>query len=944
LHGDRTVISYHIKQLADLCSDHPVTPKTVFVPSVQAGVALGTALAREGTNWINLRFSTPEDIAREISEPGFLADGWSPLPKDADLIELVPIVTDFLSSPANIYFRNQPFSHGLLRSIHRTLRALRIAGTRPETLLKQRGSHKLRAIAQLYVAFQDCLESRQWFDGPDLFSAATATLERDPAVGNVYAILDETPLPGLAKQFVRKLAGNGIKRIGRSQYGVSIPETLAAHAFSDLDLISEAECQPAGRALIGGARGLQIDNLELRTSTGPEIEIRNTLALILEGGWPLDSVEIACATPEYLNYAYDATRGTGIPTTFGTGVSILQTRPGQVLRSALNWIVSGGDPGWMKSLTAGRLLNIDPGPIKDSSSPLWQLDQLIQQPGSTTAAHIASLGALLLVEHVTTLDESEEPARDSLVPRLQELSLHSKAEGSAHAMAGALLEVVRTHRFEARSQKPGYLNIVPLERAGLSGRAQVFVLGLDNSSFPGAPGEDPLLLDHERSRISGDLEMLRTRPTAQTWHLVRLLGLAPNATLSASIFRLSDGQESEPASLFHHLRKLTSTATPVEPLLSDLGQAPRINDWTLSWARNQGSQDSLRPVSPWLFQGGQAARERTDQTFTRFKGVTGAAPGSIDPARDILSASRLETLARCPYRYFWRYVLHVEPSEEEGADPTKWLSPLDFGSLLHELYQKFMSELLERDKPPSVEQDTDRLLELLEEVVDQTAQRIPPPNPLAFDVDVARLEAAARTFLAEESKRPPTEHPRGFEISFGFDAVGGLNHPDPVSLDFGDFSIRLRGLIDRVDRTKEGYIVWDYKTGSAIPYDESDLLGGGTHLQWALYAHALQEILKTKADEGPIQSGYYFASDREHGRKMLATPPTRAELGQMLRPVMGLAERGAFPPIQKTSQCLFCEYKAICEKDRMLPKSITSLPDAKTDLGLIELAAEWLSN
>ena len=941
------MVSYHIKQLADLCSEHRITPKIVFVPSVQAGSALGTALARNGTDWINLRFCTPEDVAREISEPAFLARGWSPLPKEADLIELVPIVTDYLQSPANVYFRNQSFSQGLLRSIHRTLRALRIAGTKPEALLRQRGGHKLRAIAQLYVAFQDCLESRQWFDGPDLFSAATARLEQRPQSGTLYAILDETPLPGLAKKFVRALTRDKIRRIGRVRYGVPLPETLAVHRLSSAALMAEGDCQPAGNILSDTSKdfigGPDIDNLELRLSIGPEIEVRNTLSRILQENWPLDTVEIVCAAPDGLNYLYDATRKIGIPTTFGAGVSILLTRPGQAIRSALNWIASDGDPQWLEALQAGRLLNVDPGSPNAFPEPLAEMARLFRQSRSTSAARLAGLGARLLTEHVSTLVESEEPARDSLVRRLEQLAAHCKAEGSARTMAGALLDVIENHRFEARSPKPGHLNVVPLDRAGFAARSHVFILGLDNASFPGAPGEDPLLLDRERSRISGELEMLRTRPIAQTWHLIRVLGLAPQITLSASIFRLADGQESEPASLFHHLRKVTSTEPAVDRLLSETGSVlPEIEAWKLAWARNRGNPDAMKPVSPWLFQGERAERDRKEQSFTRFKGLTGAESGILDSSETVWSASRLETLARCPYRYFWRYVLEIDPPEEEGLDPTRWLSPLEFGSLLHGLYQKFMTGLQDRDRPPTVERDMDRMLELLQELVEQTAQTIPPPNPLSFEVDVARLEAAARVFIAEESKRPADQKPRGFEVSFGFDAVGGLNHPDPVALELGDITIRLRGLIDRVDQTDDGYIIWDYKTGSAIPYDESNLLGGGIHLQWALYAHALEEILAKRQADGPILSGYYFASDREHGRKMLSVPPGKEELGNMLRPIIGLATKGALPPIQKTPQCMFCDYKMICERDRMLPKDVFSGPD--TDPDLIELATEWLSS
>ena len=936
--------SYQIQQLASFCAEHRLESKVVLVPSVQAGTSLGTALARSGTNWINLRFCTPEDLAREISEPAFIADGWSPLPKEADLIELAPFVRDHLESPGNINFRKPGFTQGLLRSIHRTLRALRIAGIRPEALLRHHSNPKLRAIAQLFVAYQDCLDERRWYDGPDLFQAATTRLVQRPRPESRYAILDETPLPGLARRFVHVLTGDRLQRIGRSSYGVAIPKTVAAHGLRESPLILDLDCEPAGLVMRTDSPTTPIQNIELRLSTGPEVEVRSALARIRMAGWPLDSTEIVCASPDLLNYVYDATHKLDIPATFGSGVSILLTRPGQAIRAALNWIASGGDPCWLTALQDGRLLNVAPGKTQALPATLQEMATLTESSRSTSASYVAILGAQLLTGHVTTLTEAEEPARDSLVNRLKEIGKHCKAEGLASSIAETLKDVIEEHRFEAHAPKPGHLNVVPLDRAGFSGRPHVFVLGLDSGSFPGAPGEDPLLLDHERSRISGDLEMLRTRPMTQVWHLVRVLSLAPSASLSASRFRLADGQESEPAALFYHLQAASKAEPVVDGILPVSPEgAAEISTWMLSWARTRGNRDAIIPRVQWLCAGEEADRCRTKQPFTRFKGITQADRASHDD-ETIWSASRLETLSRCPYQYFWKYVLGIEPPEEDGVDQMTWLSPLDFGSLLHELFQTFMANQDDRDRPPSVDRGTEQILEMLRRLVDEAARRLPPPTPLAFEMDRARLDTAARVFVAEESKRPADHRPRGFEISFGFDASGGLNHPEPVSLQLGETTVRLRGLIDRVDRTDGGYIVWDYKTGSAFLYDESDLLGSGEHLQWALYAHVFSEIMTGEEPQRAILSGYYFASDREHGRKILAMPPTKKELGKLLRPVLGLAGKGAYPPIQKTSHCRFCDYKTICGHEGMLHRSISTDLDAGSDPELIGLVTEWLSN
>jgi len=926
--------SYQIQQLAHFCEHNRIASKVCLVPSVQSGTALGIALARSGTNWINLRFATPEDLAREIAGPQFVADGWIPLPKDADLIDLSPIVRTFLQSPQNVYFKNQSYSQGLLRSIHRTLRALRIAGVSAESLLRQRSSHKMRAIAQLYVAYQDSLEERRWFDGPDLFSAATAKMEEGTDTNHVYAILDETPLPGLARTFVQTLTGGNLTRIGRTDYGVSAPETVAAHSFRSLTINANAPIQPAGNLFTHNTPS-DIGNVDFSFSTGPQGEIHDALSRTVQKSWPLDRVEIVCTTPDLLRYAYDTTRKQAIPATFGAGISILQTRPGQATRALLHLVATGAHE-WADALTAGRLLNVDEGVSKLIKEAL-ALSTLHKTPVSD----VTDLCLRLLNEHVSTLIEIEEPATESLIHRLEQLSSACQADGSATAIAESLLDAVANHRFGSQAPRSGHLNVVPLDRAGFANREHTLILGLDSGSFPGSPGEDPLLLDRERSALSDDIEMLRTRPIANTWHLIRLLGIAPHVTVSASTYSPADGQESEPASIYAHLQAVVDVDPQRNTLLPQHpNQSADPDTWKLTWAKQQGSLEGFAPRTPWLVQGVLADEERSARSFTRFKGIA-TPPTDVLGGDLVWSASRLETLARCPSRYFWRYVLEIDPPEEERADETKWLSPLDFGSLLHDLFYRFMESRTERATPPTVEQDTDAILEHLQRLIDKAAQVIPPPNPLAFEVDVARLQTAARVFIAEESKRSKDHRPRGFEVSFGFDKSDGLNHPDPVSLPLGNIMVQLRGLIDRVDRTPDGYTIWDYKTGSAIPYDESDLLGGGQHLQWALYAHAfaaMQDI-----PDGGISSGYYFASDREHGRKMQAEPPSRDELGELLSPVIGLAEAGAYPPIQKTPQCMFCDYKSICEKDRMLPRSIVSGPDEAIDPVIVERATQWLS-
>src|SRR4051794_25180945 len=58
-----------VDQLASLCRAHVTRSKWVFVPSHAIGRTLGERVALGGTNWLNLRFVTPLDIALRTGAP-----------------------------------------------------------------------------------------------------------------------------------------------------------------------------------------------------------------------------------------------------------------------------------------------------------------------------------------------------------------------------------------------------------------------------------------------------------------------------------------------------------------------------------------------------------------------------------------------------------------------------------------------------------------------------------------------------------------------------------------------------------------------------------------------------------------------------------------------------------------------------------------------------------
>ncbi len=67
-----------VSQLAELCRTERTRSKWVIVPTHAIGRTLGDRLVLEGTDWANLRFVTPLDIALRMGAPFLVSRGIDP--------------------------------------------------------------------------------------------------------------------------------------------------------------------------------------------------------------------------------------------------------------------------------------------------------------------------------------------------------------------------------------------------------------------------------------------------------------------------------------------------------------------------------------------------------------------------------------------------------------------------------------------------------------------------------------------------------------------------------------------------------------------------------------------------------------------------------------------------------------------------------------------------
>src|SRR6187200_2518666 len=115
-----------VQQLAALCRSDVTRCKWVFVPSHAIGRTIGERIALEGTNWLNLRFVTPLDVALRMGAPFLVERGIDPSEEDLGPALMMRLLLDLPLEGG--YFRPLAGHPTLAQALWTTVRELRMAG------------------------------------------------------------------------------------------------------------------------------------------------------------------------------------------------------------------------------------------------------------------------------------------------------------------------------------------------------------------------------------------------------------------------------------------------------------------------------------------------------------------------------------------------------------------------------------------------------------------------------------------------------------------------------------------------------------------------------------------------------------------------------------------------------------------------------------------------
>jgi ATP-dependent helicase/nuclease subunit B len=270
------------------------------------------------------------------------------------------------------------------------------------------------------------------------------------------------------------------------------------------------------------------------------------------------------------------------------------------------------------------------------------------------------------------------------------------------------------------------------------------------------------------------------------------------------------------------------------------------------------------------------------------------------PAR--LSASHAQSLVNCPYQFYARRLLRLEPPEDVLEAPGK----REFGEALHAVLQGFHAEWGPSDLG-AVEPDRLRLSLLRHASAVFARDRERMPGLLAYE---RRFVSLADDFITWTQQ----------QASAGWRwAAAEQAYTRP--LDIGDgLSVELTGRLDRIDRRSDGAsMVLDYKARHAEELKRG-LKAPGEDIQLPFYGLLLQN---TPFAAGPIEAAYVaFDRGREGASGVLtvAPPPPYEtlveEVGSRLRSdLRRIADGAALPALGATSVCEFCEMRGLCRRD-----------------------------
>jgi ATP-dependent helicase/DNAse subunit B len=486
------------------------------------------------------------------------------------------------------------------------------------------------------------------------------------------------------------------------------------------------------------------------------------------------------------------------------------------------------------------------------------------------------------------------------------------------------LESLQFHETEAI--RGGVLFTDAVRMRGVQAKI-VFVLGLNDQSFPAAATEDPILRDYYRYILRDVLGYWINKSLdrlAEEKLLFFLTVTAAQEKLYVLYSRQNDeGKDISPSLYAAELARATeydwqSEQAPrqsgylrekIDALPTEFLTAKELSyAFILSPKTAHKNYEEAGLLTPDKANALQAALRLAD------RGELNEFDGQIGPRKDFFerenekgfSPSALEKLAKCPMQYFFEKGLHLgntdDPlSREELARDKR-------GSLLHDVLHDFYGDLSANGQLHNLFDSglTDYLNKIIDRHFRADGYRTLGLYPLVWEIETEKVRTALSDFVVKDVQHLGTFVPYQFER-------------ETTAAPTEQLPIRLYGRIDRIDieEAQHRFFVVDYKStgkGSVNKFDSSVLKEG--LFQPFLYVYMLRQLPEWNAY---VSAGSALLSIFPEYKRYVLTPEAFETLAprayRFFTDITNFVKRGQFFIVFEKKQCSYCPYNTICRKD-----------------------------
>jgi ATP-dependent helicase/nuclease subunit B len=355
-----------VQQLAELCRAQVTRNKWVFVPTHALGRTLGERIALGGTNWLNLRFVTPLDVALRMGAPFLVERGIDPSEEGLGPALMMRLLMELPAEGG--YFRPLAGHPTMAQALWATVRELRMAGVKWTDMHADafHSAAKHAELRALLAAYENFLVSNHHGDMAAVYEEAMHHPNWCPIQEHdCWTELPDAVWTPLQRRLMGTVPGERIAARALELPVATRPRRLAQNTCS---LVTATPDANALAFLL--APGLTTNSafhdgpvaahaIELFHAGGREAEIEEVARRILAAGTSLDQVEIACASDTHLALVWEKALRHGWSITLGPGIPAASTRPGRALIGFCDWIETDFSAGHLRRLLQSGDMGIE---------------------------------------------------------------------------------------------------------------------------------------------------------------------------------------------------------------------------------------------------------------------------------------------------------------------------------------------------------------------------------------------------------------------------------------------------------------------------------------------------------------------------------------------------------------------------------------------------------